>query len=174
MKTIYDIYEGLLDDMEDVLANTENDIKKSMHMDTIPTAKDFQKNPYNKKYYTVSWYCPNVVKKYRNKYPDWINNEMTSIQVILDCGMRVATMDLCFCDKPDVLAKKRSIVGWSEYLVGTTVPNYKKIAITLLRKIATDINKMDIVMEYSYKYWKFMHSHDAKKPMETKSFMTDI
>lgn len=47
MKTIYDIYEGLLDDMEDVLSNTKNDIDTVLQDAARDEINDFLKTNYN-------------------------------------------------------------------------------------------------------------------------------
>ena len=48
MKTIYDIYEGLLDDMEEVLANTENDVREIMVVQNfLSNDKSKQELAYN-------------------------------------------------------------------------------------------------------------------------------
>ena len=69
MKTLK---ESLLDNMEDIIARGEDDIKKALN---IPTVKDFVKNPYHSKQTSVTWICPSIVKKYKTKYPDMVNDK---------------------------------------------------------------------------------------------------
>ena len=178
MRSIYNIYEGILGNVDDVLAGGEDAIAQEANIDTLPTVKDFEKGIYNNKWHQALWYCPNVIKKYRSKYPDIVPAEVDSIMIVLDAGYgRVVDCNIYFTKRTQFgLHKLKTIVGWNDGFVGANLRKYKQMAIDILTKLAKNPDKMDEVMEYSYKYTKFWNKADNhdKNPeysgMRIKSF----
>ena len=154
MKTLK---ESLLDDIETTMANAASAINSEFNIDTLPTIKDFEKGLYNNKWHQALWYCPNIVKKYRSKYPDMIPNDVDSIMIVLDTTYgRVVDCNLFFTTRSQFgISKLKTIVGWNEGFVGSNLRKYKQMAIGLLTKLANNPDKMDKLMQYSHEYAKY-------------------
>jgi hypothetical protein len=154
MRSIYNIYEGILGNVDDILAAGEDAIAQEANIDTLPTVKDFEKGVFNRKWHQANWYCPNVIKKYRSKYPNFIPDTVDSISVILDAEYgRVVDCNLYFSTRGYV--KLKSISGWSDGFVGANLRKYKQMAIDILTKLAKNPDKMDKMMDYANKYYMY-------------------
>lgn len=162
MKTLK---ESLLDDMEDVIARGEDDIKKALN---IPTVKDFIKNPYNSKQSSVKWICPSIVDKYKTKYPDMVADKWTGFELMLDTynsRMTDLHMYLTDSDKHSFISHKKVLPGWCDTFTGANLRHYKKMAIDIINILAEKPDLLDKVMEHTYKAFKL------NKQM---SFLTDV
>lgn len=174
MKTLYNyINEGLLRGMDSTLASGEEDVDAVMNIDTIPTKKDFQTNPYNKNRHCVAWYCPDVLAKYKKLYPNFIDPEMNTLWFVLEKYGRVVDFNLMFADSQSITCKKQAIWGWNDGFVGATVAQYKVFVINFINKIAKNSEKLDKLMEYANE----VHNHYRKTKgfsdgKETKSLMS--
>ena len=73
--------ESILADFEDTLAVTDDDAKESLN-GYVPTINDFESNPYNRRMYVISWYCPNLLNVYRSKYSELLK-DYTTIQLTI-------------------------------------------------------------------------------------------
>ena len=161
------LHESLLDDIETTMANGASAMNSEFNIDTLPTIKDFEKGPYNNKWHKAIWYCPNVVKKYRSKYPDMIPDSVDSIMIVLDTTYgKVVDCNLFFTTKTTSgISKLKTIVGWNAGFVGANLRKYKQMTIDLLTKLAKNPDKMDELMQYSHeyaKYWEGINSGTAK------------
>lgn len=165
MKTLK---ESLLGNIEDALSN-DNAMDSEFNIDTLPTVKDFEKGIFNTKWHQALWYCPNVIKKYRSKYPDIVPAEVDSIMIVLDTGYgRVVDCNIYFTKKINYgVHKLKTIVGWNDGFVGANLRKYKQMAIDILNKLARDPKKMDALMAYSNEY---RLNCDAEKYIRIKSF----
>lgn len=154
MKTLKDILtEGILDDIETTLSISDDDAKKSLN-GVIPTIKDFETNPFNRKQHAVSWHCPGLLNSYRSKYPDIID-DYTTIQLVLQTLPRNrANCTLKFTIKPSVVAEYEHIKGWGDELTGSNIRNYKKMAIEIITKIANDHGKLEEILKHTKQYRK--------------------
>ena len=177
MKSIHDIYEGILADVEDTLANADDDLLKVMDIDKLPTVKDFVKER-NGECYMVTWSCPNVLNKYRNKYHDLIPDDANAIRIILDRSIkRVTDLNMFFIDERHTFPQLRYIQGWNDGIVGCGLPMQKKMAIAILNKLARNTEKMDTVMAYAdkvRKHYKELNSiplGDSYRYMPMKSLL---
>lgn len=158
MKTLK---ESLLDDIETTIANGASVFDAEFNTDTIPTPKDFESyKSIGGKIHRAQWYCPNVIKRYRSKYPDFIlnNSEIDSIIIVLNIQTNpnerpVADIELYFGSKTAKygISPLQSISGWKTKDTGGTVQKYKRNVIDTITKIAKDPHKMDALMEYAYK-----------------------
>lgn len=172
MKTLK---ESLLDNIEDNIKNGQKVIDDHVNnVSTLPTVKSFEKGLYNKKWHQAIWYCPDVIKRYRSKYPDMIPDESDSIMIILDAGYgRVVDCNLYFTTRTiNGMSKIRSISGWNDGFVGANLRKYKQMAIDILTKLAKNPDKMDAVMKYANDYRKYWLNNDDKDStyMRLKSF----
>ena len=164
MRTLKNVLEGILGNVDDVLAAGKDAIAQEANIDTLPTVKDFEKGIYNSKWHQALWYCPNVIKKYRSKYPDMVPTEVDSIMIVLDAGYsRVVDCNIYFTKKTQFgLHKLKTIVGWNDGFVGANLRKYKQMAIDILTKLAKNPDKMDKVMkwadEYNTAWTKFRNS----------------
>ena len=169
MKTLK---ESILDNIEDNIKNGQKVVDDHVNnLDTLPTVKDFEKGIFNRKWHQANWYCPNVIKKYRSKYPDFVPSAADSISIILDAEYgRVVDCNLYFSTQG--YAKLKSITGWNDGFVGANLRKYKQMAIDILTKLAKNPDKMDAVMKYANDYRKYWLNNDDKDStyMRLKSF----
>jgi hypothetical protein len=160
MKTLY---ESLLSDIEDTIANGEDDIKKALN---IPTVKDFVKNPYNSKQTSAKWICPRIVEKYKTKYPDMVIDKWTGFEFMLDTyNSRMTDLHIYLTDSTEFLSHKKVLPGWCDTFTGANLRTYKKMTIDIIEAIAKKPELLDKVMEHSYKAFK------SNKQM---SYLTDV
>lgn len=145
------IEEGLLQGMDQTLASGQDTLNAAMNIDTLPSVKDFKKNPYNKDVCDVAWYCPNVLKKYKSLYPDMILNDHDSIHFALDKFDRSTFLDIYIGAGVNYpVANYCVIYGWHDSLAGATLAKYKSIVIKLIDNIARNPQKLDKIMAYAY------------------------
>ena len=164
MKTLK---ESILTKMEDTLDRGQSDLDKAMNVDTLPTVKDFEKVVFNNKWHQANWYCPNVVKSYRSKYPDFVPSQADSISIILDAEYRrVVDCNLYFSTQG--YAKLKSITGWNDGFVGANLRKYKQMAIDILTKLAKNQDKMDELMEYANMYHNYWCNLTSGKPEDNR------
>lgn len=64
MKNIYNIYEGLLDDVEKTLSDMDSSAFTKMY--PIPTIKDFKKGSF--KQTNLAWPCKLIIQSYLDKF----------------------------------------------------------------------------------------------------------
>lgn len=164
MKTLR---ESILGDMDSTLDNMESDAKTELYnLNNIPTVKDFDKNFTNNKWHEVTWYCPNVIKRYRSMYPDNVPADADSISIVLDATFsKVVDCNIYFTTgkgTKGMTHRKRSIRGWNDGMVGSNLRTYKKMAISILYNLAHKPEILDEVMKYSDDYRKTMASDDYK------------
>lgn len=154
MKTLY---EGILDDMDNILDRGESDLESALN---IPTIKDFQQNPYNKKYYSVSWKCP-FIDEYKRKY-NWIPENYDYIAFCLDTSLiRVVDLNIFVAEKKDIVSKKKFIPGWRDGFIGANLRTYKKMVINYITKLAHNKKALDEIFEYANIAYK-NENHDMK------------
>jgi hypothetical protein len=170
MKTLYDIYEGLLRGMEDTLDSGQANVDAVMNLDTIPTKKDFQKATWNKGWHGVAWYCPDVLAKYKKLYPDLIEPEMNTLWFALDKYGRMCDLNILFGAGTGIMDCKQSICGWGDGFVGATLTKYKEFVISLIERLAKNPEKLDKLMKHSYEYKKLGNGNYSHK--EIKSLMS--
>lgn len=143
--------ESILADFEDTLAVTDDDAKESLN-GYIPTVNDFETNPYYRKMHIVSWYCPNLLNLYRSKYPELLKDR-TTIQLLLDTGYsRVVQCHMYFAKEPKPMTNKTYVLGWEDGLVGANLRIYKRMAISIITKIANDHSKLEEILKYAKQY----------------------
>jgi hypothetical protein len=147
MKTLK---ESLLDNIDDIINRGEDDIKDSLN---IPKVRDFERNPHYNKMLGVTWMCPDILKKYKQKYPDMVLPEYQGIEFSLDTSYRVVTLNLFFKTEKAFVSRKIYIPGIDGQLVGATLPTYKKMVINAITKLANNPKLMDKLMEHAYKAW---------------------
>lgn len=160
MKTIYNIYESILDDIDVQMNRGEDDVKNDIYnLDGLPTVKDFSPGLFNKKWHEATWYCPNVLNRYKGKY-NIIPKESDSISVVIDASYgRVCDVNLFFTTgkgTKGIAMRKKVIRGWDEGLVGSNLRNYKKIAISMLTVLANNPEKLEMLLDYATKYTAIM------------------
>ena len=172
MKTLK---ESILSDMENTLDRGQDDLDKAFNVDTLPTVKDFNKGIFNRKWHQANWYCPNVIKRYRSKYPNFVPESADSISVILDAEYgRVVDCNLYFSTQG--YAKLKSIAGWNDAFVGANLRKYKQMAIDILTKLAKNPDKMDVMMKHANMYFDYWNNvkngtpADNHKHMKIRSF----
>lgn len=165
MKTIYNIYESILDDIDAQMNRGEDDVKNEFYnLDTLPTIKDFAVAQFSKdRYeYEATWYCPAIVDRYRSKYPDLVLKNADSISVVIDKSYgSICDLKLYFSvgrGNKGFSPNKKCIYGWSAGYAGANLRKYKQIAINLLNKLANNPDKMDKMMEYANDYTKALFS----------------
>lgn len=148
MKTLK---ESLLDNIDDIINRGEDDIKTSLN---IPKVRDFERNPHYNKMLGVTWMCPDILKKYKQKYPDMVLPEYQGIEFSLDTSFsRVVPMYFYFKTEKAFVSSKRFIPGIDGQLVGAKLPTYKKMVINAITKLANNPKLMDKLMEHAYKSW---------------------
>lgn len=146
MKTLK---ESLLDNIDDIINRGEDDIKASLN---IPKVRDFERNPHYNKMLGVTWMCPDILKKYKQKYPDMVLPEYKGIEFSLDTSYsRVVSVYLYFKTEKAFVSSKKFITGWDGQLIGSTLPTYKKMIINVITKLANNPKLMDELMEHAYK-----------------------
>ena len=161
------IEEGLLRGMGDTLESGEEDANAAMNIDTIPTKNDFQKNPYNKDYHGVAWYCPDVLAKYKKLYPDFVESEMNTLWFVLDKYGRLCDLTVSFGRSTNFTDSRQQIIGWNDGFVGATLAKYKVFVIDLIERLAKNPEKLDKLMKHSYECKKLGKDNYSYK--ETKS-----
>ena len=153
--------ESILADFEDTLAVTDNDVNDSLN-GYIPTVNDFETNPYYRKMHVVSWYCPRLLDVYRSKYPEFLKDR-TTIQLSIDTGYsRVVQCNMYFTKEPKPMTLKTYVPGWNDGFVGANLRVYKRMAISIITKIANDHSKLEEILKYAKQYKAEMSrwSHD--------------
>lgn len=162
MKTLK---ESILSKMENTLDRGQSDLDKAFNIDTLPTVKDFEKGIFNRKWHQANWYCPNVIKRYRSKYPHFVPEHADSISIILDAEYgRVVDCNLYFSTQG--YAKLKSITGWNDGFVGANLRKYKQMAIDILTKLAKNPDKMDELMEYANMYHDYWSNTTGGTPTD--------
>lgn len=162
MKTLK---ESLLDNIDNIINRGEDDIKASLN---IPKVRDFERNPHYNKMLGVTWMCPDILKKYKQKYPNMVLSEYQGIEFSLDTSYsRVVPVYLYFKTEKAFVSSKKFISGWDGQLVGSTLSTYKKMIINVITKLANNPKLMDELMEHAYKVW-------SKRNPDTGSMSTDI
>lgn len=174
MKTLY---EGILAGMEKTLDKGADDLAAAMDLDKLPTVKSFARNPYNRHQTSVVWECPNVLKRYRNKYSDMITDHFIGIQLCIDNEYKQSVqLDAYFVEENAPVTRKRAIYGWHESLNGGSLATYKRIAIKVINAIAKDPEKLEAFLDYAYKSWNAMRADDPNRfnKYPLKSFITRL
>ena len=144
--------ESLLDNMEDVIDRGEDDIKKAL---SIPTVKDFVKNPYSSGQTSVKWICPRIVEKYKTKYPDMVNDKWTGFEFMLDAyNKRMTDLHIYLTDSTEFVSHKKVLGGWCDTFTGANLRQYKKMTIDIVDILAKKPELLDKVMEHAYKAFK--------------------
>lgn len=147
MKTLK---ESLLDNIDDIINRGEKDLKDNLN---IPKIKDFERNPHFNKMVGVTWMCPDILRKYKQEYPDMVLPEYQGIEFSLDTSFRsgrIVPMYLYFKIEKTFVSMKKFISGWDGHLVGATLPTYKKMIINLITKLANNPKLMDELMAHAY------------------------
>lgn len=146
MKTLK---ESLLDNIDDIINRGENDLKDSLN---IPSVKDFVKNPYNSKQTCVKWICPYIIEKYKNKYPDMVNDKWTGFEFMLDVyNKRMTDLYIYLTDSTEFVSHKKVLAGWCDTFTGANLRQYKKMTIDIVNILAKKPDLLDKVMEHAYK-----------------------
>ena len=159
MKTLK---ESLLDDMEDVLDRGESDIEKSLN---IPSVKDFVKNPYSSGQTSAKWICPEIVGKYKKKYPDMVSDTWTGFEFMLDAyNKRMTDLHIYLTDNTEFVSHKKVLGGWCDTFTGANLRVYKKMTIDIVTALAKKPELLDKVMEHAYKSFK----------SKNMSYLTDV
>lgn len=167
------IEEGLLQGMDQTLASGEEDADAAMNIDTIPTQKDFQKNPWNKGWHGVPWYCPDVLAKYKKLYPKFIKSEMNTLWFVLDKFGRTVDLNVMFGDSNIVTCKKQTIGGWNDGFHGATVAKYKGFVISLIERLAKNPEKLDKLMKYANEVYDHYENYELSNGYkDVKSLMS--
>jgi hypothetical protein len=153
MKTLK---ESILTSMEDTLDKGLDDATRVyLDLDGLPTVKDFAKAIFNNKWHEATWYCPNVLNRYKGKY-NIIPKESDSISIVIDASYgRVCDVNLYFTTgkgTKGATVRKKTIRGWNEGLVGSNLRNYKNIAISILLTLAHNPEKLETVLDHATKY----------------------
>ena len=148
--------ESILDDIDDQMSRGEDDVKNDIYnLDGLPTVNDFNKAPFNTKWHEATWYCPNVLNRYKGKY-NIIPKESDSISIVIDATYtRVCDVNLYFTTGKGTngaTIRKKTIRGWSEGFVGSNLRNYKKMAISILSAIAHNPDKLEMLLDHATKY----------------------
>lgn len=161
MKTLK---ESILTNMEDTLEKGISDADRVyFNIDTLPTINDFEKAFFNNKWHEATWYCPNVLDRYKSKY-QIVPKDADSISVVIDASFgRVCDVNLYFTTGKGtngVTVRKKSVRGWNDGLVGSNLRNYKKMAISLLTQLANHPEKLEEIISYSNKYAQALDQHD--------------
>lgn len=164
------IEEGLLQGMDQTLASGEEDADAAMNIDTIPSIRDFKRNPYNKDYHGVAWYCPDVLAKYKKLYPDLVGPEMNTLWFVLDKYGRLCDLTVSFGKSTNFADCRQTIYGWNDGFVGATLTKYKEFAIILIKRLANNPEKLDKLMKHAYEYKKLGNGNYSHK--EIKSLMS--
>ena len=159
MKTLK---ESLLSDIEDTIANGEDDIKKALN---IPSVKDFVKNPYSSGQSSAKWICPETVAKYKKKYPDMVNDRWTGFEFMLDAyNKRMTDLHMYLTDNTEFVSHKKVLPGWCDTFTGANLRTYKKMTIDIVSILAKNPDILDKVMEHAYKAFK----------NKNMSYLTDV
>ena len=152
MKFNTSLKESLLDNIEDILDRGESDIEKSLN---IPTVKDFVKNPYSSGQSSAKWICPDIVAKYKKKYPDMVNDHWTGFEFMLDAyNKRMTDLHIYLTDNTEFVSHKKVLPGWCDTFTGANLRTYKKMTIDIISTFAKNPDILDKVMEHAYKAFK--------------------
>jgi hypothetical protein len=161
------IEEGLLRGMDNTLDAGQAALDAAMNIDTIPTKNDFQKSPYNKDYYGVAWYCPDVLAKYKKLYPDFVESEINTLWFVLDKYGRLCDLTVSFGRSTNFTDCRQPIVGWNDGFVGATLAKYKGIAISLIERLAKNPEKLDKLMKHADEYKKLGKGNYSYKEIKS-------
>jgi hypothetical protein len=132
---------------------------------SLPTVKDFYKLPTDNKANCVMWNCPAVIDSFRSKYPDFINDDYTSIMFVIDStNTRVQDMKMYLCTEGAKFLSlnrnnydctgvkrihRREILGWEELFHDGRLPQYKKETIEIINKLSDNLNKLDEIFKHA-------------------------
>ena len=153
MKTFNDILiEGILGDQDAILS------KSAVELVNPPQLKDFEKDPYGKRW-VLSWKEESILDRYRQLYPDMIDDKFKYLQLTIDTDLDFAQARLCVVDKPQPVCRRKVIPGWhsgyeKQYRSVKDVNIFKKIMIEIFDKFAKDPETLDEVMTYAYEMSK--------------------
>ena len=153
MKRMTDILEGVLGNADDILSAGIADLVNP------PTIKDFEKDPYNGKRWVLSWKEESILDRYRQLYPDMIEDKFKYLQITIDTDLDIAQARLCICDKPQPLALRRVLPGWhsgykKQYRSVKDVNIFKKVIAEIFKTFAEQPDTLDAVMSYAYEMFK--------------------
>ena len=153
MKRMTDILEGVLGNADDILSAGIADLVNP------PSIKDFEKDPYYGKRWVLSWKEESILDRYRQLYPDMIEDKFKYLQITIDTELDFAQARLCICDKPQPLARRKVLPGWhsgyeKQYRSVKDVNIFKKIMIEVFDKFVKDPDTLDEVMVYAHEMSK--------------------
>ena len=153
MKRMTDILEGVLGNADDILSAGITDLVNP------PTVKDFEKDPYYGKRWVLSWKEESILDRYRQLYPDMIEDKFKYLQLIIDTELDIAQGRLCICDKPQPLARRKILPGWhcgyeKQYKGVKDVNIFKKVIAEIFKTFAEQPDTLDTVMAYAYEMFK--------------------
>ena len=158
MKTLY---ESLLGDLEDNLANGDKDMIKSLN---IPTTKDFKHSLYGTKVQYVVWKTPLItqfVRKYSNFKEDY-----NAIRFVLDNTLRSCHLYIVLLDINSngmLNSKAKMLWGWNSFFAGSTMQKYKNMTIKIIKKLAADPDLLDEILKHANECDKFCESDEFSK-----------
>ena len=173
------IKESILSDMDDTLSMS-NDAAEAALNGYVPTINDFESNPYNRRMYVISWYCPNLLNVYRSKYSELLK-DYTTIQLTIDATYaRTVDCHMYFSEKPTPISKRKTVYGWEDGFVGSNLRTYKRMAVSIINKIANNHNKLEDLLKWAMKYRNELRKMNAVNDwhapswFHTKSLSNDL
>ena len=163
MKTLYNIYEGLLKGQQSTLDNGEDDIRKTYN---LPTYKDVRKSVFNKNIAIIDWVCPDLFNKYAGKTAT--TRDMAGLQFRLYKGPS-AKSDIPYLLDISCINEKHGnswgIPGWKAYVYEPEKFAVKQV-LQLIEKLAFEQGKLDAFFEQADRSYKATRqSEKIKNPL---------
>lgn len=146
MKNIYNIYEGLLDDIEKTL--NENPVKK---LYPIPSIKDFQKGSF--KQTNLAWPCKYIIQPYIDKFAhkDDIYKYLRPSEEIIGLWFTIYYDNIIeVCLMTNDMLPHLKIPGIGDYCENK--PAAKREIIEFCKKLVNNPELMQKVVDFSNKF----------------------
>ena len=163
MKTLYNIYEGLLKGQQSTLDAGDTDLKDAYN---LPAYKDVRRSAFNPNIAIIDWVCPELFKKYAGRTST--TRDMAGLQFRLYKGPK-AKIDIPYVLDISCINEKHGnswgIPGWKAYVYEPEKFAVKQV-LQLIEKLAFEQGKLDAFFEQADRSYKATRqSEKIKNPL---------
>lgn len=149
MKNIYNIYEGLLDDVEKTLSDMDSSAFAKMY--PVPTIKDFKKGSFSQT--NLAWPCKHIIQPYLDKFThkDNIFKYLRPSEEIIGLWFTISYDNFIeVCLMTNNMLPHLKIPGIGDYCENK--PAAKREVIEFCKKLVNNPELMQKVIDFSNKF----------------------
>lgn len=149
MKNIYNIYEGLLDDVEKTLSDMDSGAFAKMY--PVPKVKDFKKGSFSQT--NLAWPCKHIIQPYIDKFPnkDDIYKYLRASEEIIGLWFTIYYDNIIeVCLMTNDMLPHLKIPGIGDYCENK--PAAKREVIEFCKKLVNTPELMQKVVDFSNKF----------------------